>query len=75
MFQLSKRKLFCRAVDIEGHEVVEEPADDAGTRHRAAYRLARGYPECMITVVSQDGSIRFVGNSNRKVIYWDVLSF
>jgi len=54
---------------------VEEPADDAGTRHRAAYRLARGYPECMITVVSQDGSIRYVGNSNGKVIYWDVLSF
>jgi len=29
----------------------------------------------MITVVSQDGSVRYVGNSNGKVIYWDVLSF
>ena len=70
-----EKEVVCRALDIEGHEVVEEPADDAGTRHRAAYRLARGYPECMITVVSQDGSVRYVGNSNGKVIYWDVLSF
>ena len=70
-----EKEVVCRALDIEGHEVVEEPEDDAGTRHRAAYRLARGYPDCMITVVSQDGSIRYVGNSNGKVIYWDVLSF
>jgi hypothetical protein len=63
-----------RALDIEGENSVPERADEAGTRHRAAYRLARDYPECMVTVVSQDGSVRYVGNRNGKVIYWDVLS-
>jgi hypothetical protein len=29
----------------------------------------------MITVVSQDGSVRYVGNQNGRVTYWDVLSF
>jgi hypothetical protein len=29
----------------------------------------------MITVVSQDGSVRYVGNAVGRVIYWDVLSF
>ena len=47
---------------------------EAGTRHRAAYRLTRDYPECMVTVVSKDGSVRYVGNRNRKVVYWDILS-
>ncbi len=70
-----EKEVICRALDIEGDELVEERADDAGTRHRSAYRLARVHPECMITVVSQDGSIRYVGNPNGKVIYWDVLSF
>jgi hypothetical protein len=70
-----EKEVVYRALDIEGHELVEERADDAGTRHRSAYRLARVHPECMITVVSQDGSIRYVGNANGKVIYWDVLSF
>ncbi|HEV3209819.1 MAG TPA: hypothetical protein VGY91_06100 [Chthoniobacterales bacterium] len=69
-----EKEVVYRALDIEGHEVVEERADDAGTRHRSAYRLARRHPECMITVVSQDGSVRYVGNANGKVIYWDVLS-
>jgi hypothetical protein len=70
-----KKEVVYRALDIEGHEFVEERADDAGTRHRSAYRLARVHPDCMITVVSQDGSIRYVENPNGKVIYWDVLSF
>ena len=69
-----EKEVVYRALDIEGREVVEERADDAGTRHRSAYRLARAHPECMITVVSQDGSVRYVGNPNGKVIYWDVLS-
>ena len=64
-----------RALDIDGQQVVEERADDGGTRHRAAYRLSRVHPECMITVVSQDGSVRYVGNQNGRVTYWDVLSF
>jgi hypothetical protein len=64
-----------RALDIEGTDVVEERPDEAGTRHRAAYRLSREHPDCMVTVVSQDGSVRYVGNRNGKVTYWDVLSF
>ena len=64
-----------RALDIEGTETVKERADEAGTRHRAAYRLSREHPECIIIVVSQDGSVRYVGNRNGKVTYWDVLSF
>jgi hypothetical protein len=63
-----------RALDIEATQVVAERADKAGTRHRAAYRLARDHPECMIIVVSQDGSVRYVGNPNGKVTYWEILS-
>jgi hypothetical protein len=63
-----------RALDIEGDRSVPERADEAGTRHRAAYRLTRDYPECMVTVVSQDGSVRYFGNRNGRVTYWDVLS-
>jgi hypothetical protein len=57
-----------RALDIEATELVEERADEAGTRHRAAYRLSRQHPGCMITVVSQDGEVRYVGNQSGKVI-------
>jgi DisA bacterial checkpoint controller nucleotide-binding len=63
-----------RALDIEAAQVIAERTDKAGTRHRAAYRLARDHPECMITVVSQDGSVRYVGNPNGKVTYWEILS-
>ena len=70
-----QNELIYRALDIEGQQVVEERADDGGTRHRAAYRLSRIHPECMITVISQDGSVRYVGNQNGRVTYWDVLSF
>ena len=55
-----------RAVDLEATELDEERADEAGTRHRAAYRLSRQHPECMIIVVSQDGAVRYVGNVNGK---------
>jgi len=63
-----------RALDIEGEKSVPVRADESGTRHRAAYRLTRDYPECMVTVVSQDGSVRYVGNRNGKVTFWDILS-
>jgi hypothetical protein len=63
-----------RALDIEGENSVPVRADDCGTRHRAAYRLTRDHPECMVTVVSQDGSVRYVGNRNGKVTFWDILS-
>jgi hypothetical protein len=71
----TKNEVVHRALDIEGVETVEERADEAGTRHRAAYRLSREHTECIIIVVSQDGSVRYVGNRNGKVTYWDVLSF
>jgi hypothetical protein len=71
----NENEVVYRALDIEGAEVVEERPDEAGTRHRAAYRLGREHPECMITVISQDGSIKYVGNRNGKVTYWEVLSF
>ena len=71
----SQNEVIYRALDIEGRQVIEERADEGGTRHRAAYRLSRIHPECMTTVVSQDGSVRYVGNQNGNVTYWDVLSF
>jgi DNA integrity scanning protein DisA with diadenylate cyclase activity len=61
-----------RALDLEATELVEERADEAGTRHRAAYRLSRQHPECRITVVSRDGTVRYVGNLNGKVTYWEL---
>lgn len=64
-----------RAVDLEATELDEERADEAGTRHRAAYRLSRQHPECVITVVSQDGAVRYVGNLNGKVTYWELIPF
>lgn len=69
-----ENEMVYRALDIEGERSVPERADEAGTRHRAAYRLTRDYPECMVTVVSQDGSVRYFGNRNGKVTYWDILS-
>jgi hypothetical protein len=69
-----ENEIVYRALDIEGEQSVAERADEAGTRHRAAYRLTRDYPQCMVTVVSQDGSVRYFGNRNGKVTYWDILS-
>jgi DNA integrity scanning protein DisA with diadenylate cyclase activity len=69
-----ENEIVYRALDLEATQAIAERADNAGTRHRAAYRLARDHPECMITVVSQDGSVRYVGNPNGKVTYWDILS-
>jgi hypothetical protein len=70
-----RNEVVYRALDLEATELVEERADEAGTRHRAAYRLSRQHPECMIIVVSQDGAVRFVGNPNGKVIYWELGPF
>jgi DNA integrity scanning protein DisA with diadenylate cyclase activity len=64
-----------RAVDLEATELNEERADEAGTRHRAAYRLSRQHPECMTIVVSQDSAVRYVGNVNGKVAYWELGPF
>jgi DisA bacterial checkpoint controller nucleotide-binding len=69
-----ENEMVYRAIDVEGEKSVPVRADECGTRHRAAYRLTRDYPECMVTVVSQDGSVRYVGNRNGKVTFWDILS-
>ena len=71
----SRNEVIYRAVDLEATELDEERADEAGTRHRAAYRLSRQHPECVITVVSQDGAVRYVGNLNGKVTYWELIPF
>jgi len=71
----NRNEVVYRALDLEATELVEERADEAGTRHRAAYRLSRQYPACMIIVVSQDGAVTYVGNLNRKATYWDLGPF
>jgi hypothetical protein len=71
----NRNEVVFRALDLEAAELVEERADQAGTRHRAAYRLSRQHPECMIIVVSQDGAVRYVGNLNGKVTYWELGPF
>jgi DisA bacterial checkpoint controller nucleotide-binding len=73
--QGNRNEVVYRALDLEAMELIEERADEAGTRHRAAYRLSRQHPECMIIVVSQDGSVRYVGNPNGKVTYWELGPF
>jgi hypothetical protein len=71
----NKNEVVYRALDLEATQLAEERADEAGTRHRAAYRLSRQHPECMIIVVSQDGAARYVGNLNGKVTYWELGPF
>ena len=71
----SRNEVVYRALDLEGTELIEERADEAGTRHRAACRLSRQHPECMIIVVSQDGAVRYVGSLNGKVTYWELGPF
>ena len=71
----NRNELVYRALDLEATAIIEERADEAGTRHRAAYRLSREHPECMIIVVSQDGAVRYVGNVKGKVTYWELGPF
>jgi hypothetical protein len=71
----NRNEALYRALDLEAMEPVEERADEAGTRHRAAYRLSRQHPECMIIVVSQDGAARYVDNLDGKVTYWELGPF
>lgn len=60
-----------RALDLEGERFEEESADNVGTRHRSAYRLANALPGAVAVVVSQDGGIRFVTNKGGALTYWD----
>jgi hypothetical protein len=62
------------AYDIEGRFIQQEPSEDVGTRHRAAYRLCNRLHGCIVIVVSQDGNTRFVKWFNGSVTYWDLAS-
>lgn len=69
----SHAKVVHRAIDLEATQTVAEPADSAGTRHRAAYRLITGMPEAVAVVVSQDGDVRFVARQHGRTTYWPYL--
>jgi hypothetical protein len=60
-----------RALDLEGEKVVEEGTENVGARHRSAYRLAGAMPGSVAVVISQDGGVRFVCQSNGRVTYWE----
>lgn len=62
-----------RACDLEAEQVIIEPADTAGTRHRSAFRLVNGSPEAIALVVSQDGDVRFVAHHRQRLTYWPYL--
>ena len=64
-----------RALDIEARHCVLESIESAGTRHRAAYRLCHEHAQCSASVVSQDGTVKFVSNYQDKVTYWNHLDF
>jgi hypothetical protein len=60
-----------RALDPEGESTLYENAEDMGTRHRSAYRLAGALPEALLVVVSQDGNVRFATDRDGVVTCWD----
>ena len=69
--QLASVETVSRALDIEGDEVVEEPTEIVGTRHRSAYRLCKELPDVLAVVVSKDGDVIFVRRQGDGVTYWD----
>ncbi|QDU89043.1 hypothetical protein Pla175_24290 [Pirellulimonas nuda] len=62
-----------RALDLEATRSVPERADMSGTRHRSAYRLVRGLPETIAVVVSQDGDVRFIAQTDPGITCWHYL--
>ncbi len=60
-----------RALDLEAEETASEPLIADGTRHRSAYRLCSRLPEALVTVVSQDGGVRFIAWQRDMVTFWD----
>jgi hypothetical protein len=64
-------EIVAKALDIEGNEVVEEPTEGFGTRHRSAYRLSNALPSVITVVISQDGNVRFIKYKDGAVTYWD----
>jgi DisA bacterial checkpoint controller nucleotide-binding len=63
------------AIDIEAQHCVLESIENAGTRHRAAYRLCHEHAQCLAFVVSPDDAVEFVSNHQDKVTYWNHLDF
>jgi hypothetical protein len=60
-----------RALDTEGGELIEDDIENVGTRHRAAYRFARAYPQGLAIVISHDGGVSFVANRDQEVVFWE----
>jgi hypothetical protein len=60
-----------RALDAEGDQLVAEPTENVGTRHRSVYSLCHRIPEALGIVISQDGNIRFIKRNNGRVTYWE----
>jgi hypothetical protein len=60
-----------RAQDAEGSSVVLDDVENAGTRHRAAYRFAQDNPKGLAVVISHDGGVSFVANRNGRVVFWE----
>ena len=60
------------ALDIEGRLTQQAFIEEAGTRHRAAYRLCHEIRDAFAIVVSQDGNARLVKWHNGSVTYWDL---
>lgn len=61
-----------RALDLEANRTEEEDTESVGARHRSAYRLAGAVPGAVITVISQDGGVRFVSQQRGRVTYWEL---
>lgn len=64
-------KTVSKALDLEGDETVEEPAEGFGTRHRSAFRLCNALPDVIAVVISQDSNVRFVKRKGGVITYWD----
>ncbi len=60
-----------KALDIEGDEIMEEPTEGLGTRHRSAFRLCNALADVIAVVISQDSNVRFVKQKDGAVTYWD----
>jgi hypothetical protein len=61
------------ALDLEATYTQMELAENAGTRHRSAYRLVAALPQVLISLISQDETICFIANRDGKVTYWPYL--
>ncbi len=60
-----------RALDLEGTYLLDDHEENVGTRHRAAYRFVQAHPRGLATVISQDGSIRFVTSLDGVITYFE----